>query len=119
MIKIEIPGELTDLNEYIKAINSNRYKANNIKQENTKLVSLCAIGKPKVEEYPVHIKFKWYSKNKRKDIDNVAFSKKYVLDGLVLRGILLDDGRKYVSSFTDEFYIDEKNPRVEVEISTQ
>lgn len=113
-----IKGELTDLNSYVKALNSNRFSGNNIKREETERVYVEAISQKlrPVQQYPVLIDFIWYSKDKRKDIDNIAFAKKFILDGLVMAGVLQNDSRKHVSSFSDTFYIDKENPRTEVRI---
>ncbi len=115
-MKLIIPGELTDLNTYIDAERSNRYKAAKIKKE---MSELCAwevrLFKLKVKT-PVEIKFTWITKNEMKDPDNVAFAKKFILDGFVLGGLLPNDGRKQIKRFTDEFGVDKEYPRVEVEI---
>lgn len=115
-----IKGELTDLNAYIKALNSSRFTGNNIKQVETHRVAvearLASIGP--VQNYPVHITYHWYSKDRRMDVDNVAFAKKFCNDGLVEAGVLENDGRKQVSGFSDKFYIDKHNPRVEVTITS-
>lgn len=37
-------------------------------------------------------------------------------DALVHSGVLENDGWKNIESFTDEFFVDARNPRVEVEI---
>jgi Holliday junction resolvase RusA-like endonuclease len=71
-----------------------------------------------VVSYPVKITYKWYLKNKRKDIDNVAFAKKFINDGLVDARVLEDDSQRFVVSFEDNFFIDAKNPRVEIEIQS-
>lgn len=120
-MKLIIPGELTDLNSYIKALNGNRWSGNKIKQDETERVAMEAriIRMQEVPEdwYPVRIHYKWFSKDQRKDTDNVAFSKKFINDGLVEAGVLENDSRKYVAGFFDDFYIDKDNPRTEVEIS--
>ena len=119
MMKLIIPGELTDLNTYIKKMNSNRFSGNEVKQDETQRVAMeariCRLGA--VTNYPVRIAYHWYSKDRRKDIDNVAFSKKFINDGLVAAGVLENDSRKYVSGFSDSFYIDVDSPRVEVFIT--
>lgn len=119
-MKFTIKGELTDLNKYIKALNSSRWGGNNIKQEETHRVATEArlARLQPVQEYPVKITYRWYSKDERKDTDNVAFAKKFVNDGLVAAGVLANDSRKYVCGFSDEFFIDKNNPRIEVELST-
>jgi hypothetical protein len=119
-LSFKIKGELTDLNAYIKALNSSRFTGNNIKQTETHRVAVEArlARLEAVKSYPVHITYHWYSKDNRMDTDNVAFAKKFINDGLVEAGILDNDGRKQVASFSDRFYIDKLNPRVEVEIYT-
>lgn len=112
---ISIPGELTDLNTYINAERSNRYVAAKIKRHDTSYVSWQAkVAKVKpVTSYPVIISFVWYTKDLRKDCDNVSFARKFILDGLVEAGVLAGDGRKHVAGFGGErFEIDKKNPRV-------
>jgi hypothetical protein len=41
---------------------------------------------------------------------------KYILDGLVEAGVLLDDDWGQIEGFTDQFGIDSKHPRIEVEL---
>lgn len=113
---LTIQGELTDLNSYIKAINGHYLAGNNVKQTQTLRVYWEA-RKQKIQtldSYPIKIIYTWYCKNERKDIDNVAFAKKFINDGLVMAKVLKDDSRKYVNAFEDRFFIDKTNPRVEV-----
>ena len=112
--KFTILGELTDLNTYIKALNASRWSGNDIKQLETKRVAKEARNSniSEIKTYPVLITFKWYSKNKKKDIDNIAFAKKFVLDGLVVSGYLKQDSQNYIVGFTDLFYIDKNRPRI-------
>lgn len=114
--KITILGEMTDLNSYIGAINGNRYSGNQVKRSETKRAAdeaLSCRARP-IESYPVVIVYRWYSKNKRKDVDNISFAKKFINDGLVAAGVLKNDSQKYVSGLVDKFYVDKENPRVEV-----
>ena len=57
---------------------------------------------PKFER-PVKINFTWIEGNKKRDIDNVAFAKKFILDALVKAGKLKDDNRNCVIAFKDNF----------------
>ena len=111
-----ISGELTDLNQHIKALSGNRFAGGALKKKETERVYWeCKEQKiAPIKKYPIKIQFKWYSKDKRKDIDNVAFGKKFILDGMVMAGVLEGDGRKFINGFTDEFYIDSENPRTEI-----
>jgi Holliday junction resolvase RusA-like endonuclease len=66
---------------------------------------------------PVIIEFDFYEKDERRDVDNVAgVAHKFILDSLVMKGILKDDSQKYVKGFVDKFHVDKKNPRIEVSI---
>ena len=66
---------------------------------------------------PVKIIYRFYEANKRRDKDNIAgIAHKFIQDALTDSGILVDDGWEYVESFSDEFYIDRKYPRIEVTI---
>ncbi len=56
---------------------------------------------PKLKRVTIH--FHWTEENKRRDLDNVAFAKKFILDALVSLGKLENDNRKNVCGFTDTF----------------
>lgn len=70
-----------------------------------------------IKKYPVHITFKFFCKDKKKDPDNISSPiRKFLLDALVLEGILKGDRWRYIKSFKDEFEIDKSNPRIEIVI---
>lgn len=117
-MQITIFGELTDLNTYINAERSNKFIGAKIKKDNTNLALSQLTLKEVVRNYPVQIVFTWYTKNTRKDPDNVSFCKKYLLDALVAKGILEGDTRKHIKGFRDIFEVDSKNPRVVIDLST-
>ena len=60
------------------------------------------------------IVFKWYEKNKRRDPDNIAAGKKYILDSLVNCSILKSDGWRHVAGWNDLFVVSKNRPGVEV-----
>jgi Holliday junction resolvase RusA-like endonuclease len=62
------------------------------------------------------VTFRWMEKNKRRDPDNLQFGQKFVLDSLVTRGILPDDGWDEIVSLTHTFSVDARNPGVWVEL---
>lgn len=115
---ITINGRLPALNEYTAACRGNRYGAAHLKKTAELLVA-HAIHKANPE--PIHgevkIEFRWYEKDARRDLDNVAFAKKFILDALVAHGVIDGDGQRYVKGFSDSFYIDRDDPRIEVEIN--
>lgn len=111
-----IPGRLPNLNVYISAERSNRYKAAKMKADSEKIVSVAirqCIRGIRIEK-PVFMEYKWVEKDKRRDLDNIVFARKFIQDALVNAGILKDDGWKYVVGFSDRFEVDKENPRIEV-----
>lgn len=106
MITIKIPMKLPSLNEYIAACKIQRgrwNKGNEIKQR-TQADMIWYLRKLPKFEKPVTIKFIWVStKSDRRDLDNICFAKKFILDALQECGKLKNDNRKYVTGFTDEF----------------
>lgn len=63
----------------------------------------------------VMVRFEWHERTKKRDADNIASAKKFILDALVKMGVLADDSRKYVKGFYD-YIIDDKEDFVVVEL---
>jgi Holliday junction resolvase RusA-like endonuclease len=113
-MKIIIPGELPSLNEIIKAAKCHYGSYSSMKKKYTSIVNLSS-PKRRIET-KVDIYVKWITKNEKKDPDNVAAGIKFILDGLVESGIIVNDTRKYIGKITHEFGIDKENPRIEVDL---
>lgn len=110
-----IPGRMPGLNDYIGAMNHNRFLGNQMKQENTNLVAMLAKTKLNPVKYPVTIQFVWQEPNDRRDPDNIIFAKKFILDGLVVAGILPNDTQKWIMGFSDSWIsAPPKNSKVSV-----
>ncbi len=99
---VEIPLKLPSANEYIDVCRTNKYKAADYKRGIESRLALFLKRIPKFEN-PITIHFHWVEGNKRRDLDNVAFAKKFILDALVKLGKLKDDNRKCVTAFSDTF----------------
>ena len=112
---LTIRGRFPSLNEYINACRRNRYRANTMKKRETTRAAVAARGVRPFHK-PVRVRFLWIEKDKRRDLDNIAFAKKFVLDGLVSAGVLENDNAAHVVGLRDEFAYDKQNPRVEVVI---
>ena len=112
-----VHGRLPGLNEYTDACRTNAKAGARCKRAAEEQV-LWGIAMAELEPLygPVFVTFRWYERDRRRDLDNVAFAKKFILDALVQRGILAGDGRKHVVGFTDFFDIDRRSPRVLVMI---
>lgn len=112
----EIEGELCDLNTYINKERMNKFAAANIKK---KLTEKCIKATKQIPyKYDkIYLTFTWVCKNKKKDPDNIAFAKKFIIDGLVRAGIIPNDGWNNIAGFKDEFFCEpEENARVIVTI---
>ena len=103
-MKIKIEGELPDLNKYINAERTNKYKAAGIKADATDQVAWQVLT-AKVITKPAHYHFHWTVKNKRKDPDNIAWACKFVFDGLQKAGKLKNDNMEMILSIHHTFSI--------------
>lgn len=114
-----IKGKLSNLNDYIAACRTNHYKGASVKKKNENIVK-CAIyeqlGRLRIKGR-VYMKYRWYEPNRRRDLDNISsFGRKVIQDALVETRVLENDGWENIVGFSDEFYTDTENPRIEVVI---
>lgn len=115
---LRIEYDFVYLNEYIDRERTNRMIASSIKKKITNAVMEQALyancNRPKRQ---VDMVFSWHVKGKY-DSDNIAFAKKFVLDGMVKAGILENDNPKWVRHLKDYIYHDVKKPNLDyVEVS--
>lgn len=61
------------------------------------------------------VRFEWHERTKKRDADNIASAKKFILDALVKMKVLEDDSRKFVKGFYDVI-VDDKTDFVKVEL---
>ena len=101
-MKYEIDMKLPSLNDYIEVCRGNKFKANTYKAKIERDIGLFLTKMPKWTN-PIKIHFHWIEGNKKRDLDNIAFAKKFILDSMVKHGKLSDDNRKCVTAFTDTF----------------
>lgn len=102
MYRVEIPLKLPSLNDYIRVCRANKDYANKFKKQYEQEIGLYLMKLPCFEK-PIQITFNWIEGNKKRDLDNIAFAKKFILDAMVKFGKLKDDNRKYVTNFIDTF----------------
>lgn len=111
-MKLTMPVPVATLNEYINAERKNRYAAAKIKKQET-FAAAVAVGNAMKQgvafDWPCALKFTWHVKNRKKDPDNISFSKKFILDGMQKAGFLPNDSMKYITGFVDVFIADGKS----------
>lgn len=104
-----IRAKLPTANEYIDACRTNRYKAAKVKTQAEDIISSAVHDLIPIEGQ-CEIEFLWHEPNRRRDKDNVAFAKKFILDGLQKAKILPNDNNRYITGFRDRFSYDSNKP---------
>lgn len=114
-MKYIIDMKLPSLNDYVRVCRSNKYLASKYKADIEADIGVFLTRMPKWTK-PIKIHFHWIEGNKRRDLDNIAFAKKFILDSMVKYNKLNDDNRKCVVAFTDTFeYGDKTKVILEIE----
>lgn len=113
--KLVIPGELPSTNDMTKANRYNRYTGGEQKKNHTEQIAWIAKGYPRISK-KVDLVVTWYCKDRKRDPDNIDGGIKFILDGLVTAGVLVNDGWKNIGDITHRHRVDRDNPRVEVEL---
>lgn len=111
-----IEGKLPSLNDVIAKNRTNRYVGADFKKKIETSIG-WAIKKAKLKpiETPCVIEIEWHEATKRRDVDNIHSSVKFILDALVKNGILKNDSRRYVKQIYHEV-IDDTTDFVVVKI---
>lgn len=114
---IEIPGRMPGMNEIVKAAKKGKSRYQPYSQMKTQYTELVAWYAKKLPAYgKADIEIVWYEPNRRRDIDNISCGAKFILDGLVMGGVIKDDSQRYVRSISHRVEVDKDNPRVEINI---
>lgn len=115
MNQIIIPLPLPSMNEYSNAQRTHKHAGARMKREATQICALYArqaMNKGFTLTTPCKLKFTWILPDKRKDADNVASAKKFVLDGFQKVGLIKNDNLNHITGFTDVFVIDKNSKSV-------
>lgn len=97
------------LNEYIDCERGSTIAAAAMKKKCTEQVKeQCVSQQIQPVNGKVDLLFEWHSST-RHDPDNVAFAKKFILDGLQLAGVLENDNRKFIGTMADEIIQDDED----------
>ena len=100
--RAEILMKLPSCNTYINECRRNKFAAAKFKKDLEEQIGFYIKDLPRFDK-SIKIHFHWIEENKRRDLDNCCFSKKFILDALVKEGKLKDDNRKCVTEFMDTF----------------
>lgn len=115
MERCEIPLRLASLNEYINACRTNRFRAAKMKRDTEDSIMIFIRHLPRYEK-PIRIHFIWVEPNARRDLDNVSFGKKFILDAMVRAGKLPNDNQQYIRGFSDAFAVRKGEAKIIMQI---
>lgn len=112
-----IPGQLPGLNEIIEAAKVRRgawSKYGDMKDAHSAyIVTLIRQAKLEKMDY-ISVSFEWVEPTRKRDKDNIAAGKKFILDAMKAAGVIANDGWKNIESLHDTFTVDRANPGVKV-----
>lgn len=112
-----IPGRLPGMNEIISEARHHYHASAKQKKKYTSLVAdvIRLMFRNCNPMRRVWITCRWVEKNKMRDPDNIVAAKKYICDGLIMAGLLLDDDWNYITGFTDTWEVGEPGVWVTVQ----
>lgn len=102
---------MPSLNDVIDQNRYNRYAANNFKKNIEEVIGWAikqalTMKTLKPVENPCIIEIEWHEKTRRRDVDNIQSSQKFVLDALVKNKVLKNDSQRYVKQVYHQVYND-------------
>lgn len=109
--KFEINKRLLGYNEYNNLNRKNRYAGNTAKKQEEEYIYYCIKQQLKDVEIknPIFIKFTWVEENGKRDLDNICFAKKFILDAMQKANLIENDNHAHVKGFIDCFEYAEKS----------
>ena len=112
-----IEGRFCSLNEFYRmnAWDQNRVKA----QSDARVAAAAKAARIRPAKKRIRYHVTWVEENRRRDLDNVAFAKKFIQDGLVKAGIIKNDTHHEIAGFSDGFDYDSRHPHVIVTIEEE
>ena len=117
-MQIIIPGKFGSLNTYISKSKTRKgiwNEGNSMKQKDQRRI-LLYLPSVKIRR-PIWIEYTYFEPNRKRDHDNVSgYFHKIFQDALVEKGIIPDDGWRWIRGYSDRFYVDSKYPHIVVNV---
>jgi hypothetical protein len=114
---LDIQGTMPGLNDFLAAVNRHRLMGNKMKQEQTERVAWAAKTQLPVFTRKINLTFVYREANRKRDKDNIAFAKKFILDGLVTSGRVPNDTWAWIGDWSEAFVVEPNNPGITVIIN--
>ena len=108
-MKFIINQRLPSLNDVINKNRANKYYANDFKQDIEERIGwdirqAITSGMLRRTSEPCEVYISWHEKTKRRDVENIQSSTKFILDAIVKNGVLPNDNRRYVKQVYHKIY---------------
>lgn len=117
--KFTIDEKLPSVNEYIDKCRINKNLSNQFKrrvEDSIRIYIAKAKRRGELTEFndtPCTISFVWHEVKANRDVDNIQFGQKFIIDALKTYGIIKNDGQRYVKqtfhkvvkSDNDKYYV--------------
>lgn len=113
-MKIYIPYNFDNWNEYIRKERTNKFIGAKIKAEEKNIVGWYVKGLEYKGNYPVKLVITKYFKDKKQDLDNVRI--KGVLDGLVASKVIKNDNLNCITEITLKAKFSKEKEGLEIEV---
>lgn len=117
-IELWIEARFPNFNDWIAAAKKGRGKFNaysRLKDTYDRVVQLQVTAQKPIAFTSAALEFWWVEPHQKRDPDNfIAGGRKPVLDGLVLAGVLPDDGWKHIRAFHGDHWVTGPNPGVRI-----
>lgn len=109
------------LNEYVNECRRSPYKGAKAKKSYESMAGwyirlAMQQGELKPVQGPCVVQFTWQEPNRKRDVDNVQFGQKFILDALVRNGVLENDSQRYVMNTIHWIRVVDDDDQVGVEI---
>lgn len=117
MIIFTIHQKLPSLNEFIEANRTSALVGARMKKTNQTYCEWDIRSQLKGVQArePVKLRFAFYEENQKRDMDNISgFAHKVIRDALVCQNVIQNDGWKNIAGYTDDFYVTNGKPMIEV-----
>lgn len=93
-------------NEYISECRKSAYAGHTMKRTLDEIVAWsCKSQGIKQVRVPVVVCIRYFEPNRRRDLDNIYFASKFILDGMVKAGVLADDNQQHVKDVKSYYTI--------------
>lgn len=124
--KFTIAGEyygkntMPDLNNYLSECSRHPQAGGKMKRDYMMIASNAIRRQLNHVKIPgrVKIHYRYYETSKRRDPSNIsAFAIKVIEDALQKCGVISNDGWANIAGYSQDFFVDKDNPRIEVTIT--